>query len=62
MHRSVFGGHSVAITGSGFTGPEEGTVTVMMGSSPCTVLSNTDTRLVCITGTSATVHNITNNE
>lgn len=58
--RSLFGGHTISITGEGF-GTEIDIVSVSMGEVPCFVHSVNDTEILCTTTSVATSHYITNN-
>ena len=57
--RSVFGGQTVEITGSGF-GTDASAVDVSFGHSVCSVSGATDTMITCTTESAAAVHYVNN--
>lgn len=59
MFRSVFGGQTVEIIGSGF-GTNASVVDVSFGHNVCSVIDATDTMIMCTTGSAATVHYVNN--
>lgn len=59
--RSLFGGQTLDIDGRGF-GQDLSLIEVTLGDHQCNIVSHTDTEIVCVTTSSATVHHINNNE
>ena len=59
-HSSLFGGHTIGISGNGF-GTSSNGVVVAIGNTGCQVRTVTDTQILCTTMSSAARHRITNN-
>ena len=57
---SMDGGTLITITGEGFSAEEPEDNVITLGEFPCNVVMATSTQIVCGTGSSGTVHEVTN--
>lgn len=60
-HRSVLGGHTIAIQGKGFGDVMSGVVVAMGNRAKCKIDTISDTSIQCTTSSSSVIHSVTNN-